>query len=488
MDNHTRGDCLGQLRLGQVHPKMPVLHPAQNRPGGLAAVIRLPPATPVDPSRVITGFDTADELPGPPQVFGEQGNVCASAWQLLTSDSTGKTMTARPARVAVLGATGSIGRSTLEVIAALPERFEVYGLSAHSQWELLLELAHGCQPQCLVLSGAPDGWQPPNDRLPAGGGSGRWLRGADALVELASDRQVDTVVAAIVGRAGLESTLAAAEAGKRIGLANKESLVVAGSLVTAAVARGGAELLPVDSEHSAIFQALHTAPGNAPAGAELRRVILTASGGGLRHLPVEQLASVSVDQALRHPTWEMGPKITIDSATMMNKALEVIEAAWLFGLRADQIEVVVHPQSVVHSMVEFCDGSVLAQLSPPDMRLPIQYALTFPDRLPCPAPPIDWTQPLGLTWEPADRQRYPALELGFEVVRRGGSCGAVLNAANEAAVALFLEHKIGFQDITAVCRAVLDAHTYDPSPGLADLMRADGWARREVQHWAGLKI
>ncbi len=393
-------------------------------------------------------------------------------------------MTARPAQVAVLGATGSIGRSTLEVIAALPQRFEVYGLSAHSQWQLLLQLAEGCQPRCLVLSGAPHGWQPPAAVPPWSGTPGRWRRGAEALVELASDPQVDIVVAAIVGRAGLESTLAAAEAGKRIGLANKESLVVAGSLVTAACQRGAAELLPVDSEHSAIFQALR----GASAGAEVRRVILTASGGGLRNTPLEQLASVSVEQALRHPTWEMGPKITIDSATMMNKALEVIEAAWLFGLRADQIEVVVHPQSIVHSMVEFCDGSVLAQLSPPDMRLPIQYALTFPERLACPAPSIDWTRPLTLNWEPADRQRYPALELGFEVVRRGGSCGAVLNAANEAAVALFLEHKIGFQDITAVCRAVLEAHTYDPSPGLVDLMNVDGWARRQVSQWAGVTI
>jgi 1-deoxy-D-xylulose-5-phosphate reductoisomerase len=393
-------------------------------------------------------------------------------------------MTARPARVAVLGATGSIGRSTLEVIAALPERLEVYGLSAHSQWQRLLQLAQGCQPHCLVLSGASDGWTPPAAGLPGTASPNRWLQGAEGLVTLASDPQVDIVVAAIVGRAGLESTLAAAEAGKRIGLANKESLVLAGSLVTAAVARGGAELLPVDSEHSAIFQALSGAAG----GAQLRRVILTASGGALRHLPLPQLATVTVEQALRHPTWQMGPKITIDSATMMNKALEVIEAAWLFGLRADQIEVVVHPESIVHSMVEFCDGSVLAQLSPPDMRLPIQYALTFPDRLPCPAPTIDWRRSLALHWEPADRERYPALELGFEVVRRGGTCGAVLNAANEAAVGLFLEHKIGFQDITAVCRAVLDAHTYDPSPALADLMRADGWARREVQHWAGLTI
>ncbi|MCA9132809.1 MAG: 1-deoxy-D-xylulose-5-phosphate reductoisomerase, partial [Planctomycetales bacterium] len=289
------------------------------------------------------------------------------------------------------------------------------------------------------------------------------------------------VVAAVVGSAGLPSTLAAAKAGKRLALANKEALVVAGGLLTEALRHSGGVLLPVDSEHSAIFQALQ-----AGGRDEVARIVLTASGGPFRTWSPRRIAEASIEDALAHPTWQMGRKISIDSATMMNKALEVIEARWLFDLPAEKIQVVVHPQSIIHSLVEFVDGSVVAQLSPPDMRLPIQYALTYPDRTACPCPKMDWTQACQLDLEPVDSERFPALELGWEVARRGGSCGVVLNAANEAAVELFLAGEIRFPAIVAGCQRILENHTFDPSPGLAELMRLDRWAREEIHRWAAL--
>jgi 1-deoxy-D-xylulose-5-phosphate reductoisomerase len=242
--------------------------------------------------------------------------------------------------------------------------------------------------------------------------------------------------------------------------------------------RRNARLLPVDSEHSAIHQALQS----GQAG-EVKRIVLTASGGPFRGWTAAQLDTVTPEKALAHPTWVMGKKITIDSATLMNKALEVIEARWLFDLRADQIEVVVHPQSIVHSFVEFVDGSVVAQLSPPDMKLPIQYALTWPERVAGLSPKLDWRKAFQLDFHPPDLETFPALALGFEVARRGGTCGAVLNAANEQAVALFLEGRIRFRDIATACRAVLDAHDYEPQPQLATLWRLDAWARHEVTRW-----
>jgi len=286
-------------------------------------------------------------------------------------------------------------------------------------------------------------------------------------------------MAAIVGIAGLESALAAANAGKRLALANKESLVVSGSLMMEAAKASGAEILPVDSEHSAIFQCLRAGHQKS----DLKRIILTASGGPLRDWPIDKLSTATVENALSHPTWQMGRKITVDSATMMNKALEIIEAKWLFDLGPDQIEVVVHPQSIIHSMVEFRDGSVISQMSPPDMRLPIQYALTFPERLPSPSPKFDWTKPMNLEYRPADLERYPALGLGFEVAKNGGTCGSVLNAANEAAVELFLNHKIKLTEIATICRQVLDHHHYSPSPTLSELLDLDRWGRTEVQRW-----
>jgi 1-deoxy-D-xylulose-5-phosphate reductoisomerase len=283
---------------------------------------------------------------------------------------------------------------------------------------------------------------------------------------------------AIVGAAGLEGTWAALEAGKTVALANKETLVVAGPLVMDLARRRNATILPVDSEHSAIFQAM--AAGRPK---EVRRVILTSSGGPFRGKSARQLAEVTPEEALRHPTWKMGPKISIDSATLMNKALEVIEARWLFGLEPDQIEVVVHPESIVHSMVEFIDGSVVAQLSPPDMKLPIQYAFTYPDRVAGSCPILDLTRAMTLHFEPPDRETFTALDLGFEVMKRAGTSGAALNAANEAAVARFLTGEIGFLDIARACRSVLDNHPFDPRPSLDALWRVDAWARQEVGRW-----
>ncbi len=262
------------------------------------------------------------------------------------------------------------------------------------------------------------------------------LGGVDGLIRMVQHPEADRVLSAIVGAVGLSGTWAALEAGKIVALANKETLVVAGPLVMELARERGATILPVDSEHSAIFQAL-----KAGGRGEVRRVVLTSSGGPFRGKTARELARVTPEDALKHPTWRMGPKITIDSATLMNKALEVIEARWLFGLEPEQVDVVIHPESVVHSFVEFVDGSVIAQLSPPDMRLPIQYALTYPERTAGPSPRVDWTRPFALHFEPPDRETFPALELGFEVMRRGGTAGAALNAANEAAVARFLARR-----------------------------------------------
>lgn len=379
--------------------------------------------------------------------------------------------------VAILGSTGSIGKSTLDVLSHMKDRFQVSVLSCHQNLPLLEEQCRDFLPKHAIVTGLADD-NHPDWKGVTETGTTRGC-GMDRLVEVIRDGAADIVIAAIVGIAGLESSLAAAQACKRLALANKESLVVAGQLMVDALQESGAELLPIDSEHSAIFQALRS--GRQPH--EVRRIILTASGGPLRDWPVADLAHATVDDALAHPTWNMGKKITVDSATMMNKALEVIEAKWLFDVSPDQIEVVVHPQSIVHSMVEFIDGSVIAQMSPPDMRLPIQYALTYPERTESPARRIDWSRPCHLDWKPVDWERYPALELGFEVARRGGTCGAVLNAANEAAVELFLNHRIRLTEIATICRTILDHHHYSPSPDLDELLRLDRWSRDEVSRW-----
>jgi 1-deoxy-D-xylulose-5-phosphate reductoisomerase len=381
-----------------------------------------------------------------------------------------------PRNVAILGSTGSIGRSALDVIAHDGgSRLRAFGLSAHANLDLLVEQARAVRPRFIALTdpaaaGRLDG---------ALDGTGvEVLDGPDAVERLVTHPEVERVLTAIVGAAGLRGTWAAIEAGKTIALANKETLVVAGALISDLARRRGVDLLPVDSEHSAIAQAMRC--GRA---SEVTRVVLTSSGGPFRGRSASELHDITPEQALRHPTWKMGPKITIDSATLMNKALEVIEARWLFDLRPDQIEVVIHPESVVHSLVEFADGSSIAQLSPPDMKLPIQYALTYPDRVPGPSPRLDLTRPFALNFQPPDCDAFPCLELGFEVLRRGGTAGAALNAANEAAVARFLGRSLRFTDIPRVCRAALENHPYDPSPSLDALLAVDAWARQEVGRW-----
>jgi 1-deoxy-D-xylulose-5-phosphate reductoisomerase len=383
---------------------------------------------------------------------------------------------AAPLRVAVLGSTGSIGRSTLDVIAAAPERFAPFLLAAHRSTRAVVEQAHACRPRHVVLVDPAAAAEIGVGALPSGT---RLAVGPEALDDLVRSPEVDRVVSAIVGAAGLRSTWAALEAGKTVALANKETLVMAGPLATRLAARTGGRIVPVDSEHSAIHQALRTGTTD-----EVTRIVLTASGGPFRTRPRETLAAVTPAEALKHPTWSMGPKITIDSATMMNKALELIEARWLFGLPAEKLAVLVHPQSIVHSMVEFIDGSVIAQLSPPDMRLPIQYALSYPARIDGPARRFDFTRPLSLDFEPPDPVRFPAVRLGHEAASRGGTAGAVLNAANEEAVRGFLEGTIRFTDIADVCARVLDEHPFQPDPSLDDVRRLDAWARQEVVKWA----
>ena len=384
-------------------------------------------------------------------------------------------MILRPKNVAVLGATGSIGRSTLDVIRASEGRLRAWALSANERCEELLALAQEFKPAFVVATDqqAADlvAWQD----LPSGC---ELIIGAAGLDEVATATETDVVLAAIVGSAGLGSTWAAVAAGKTVALANKETLVLAGHLVTKLAEQSGATILPVDSEHSAIFQAI-----SAGKRGEVRRVVLTASGGPFLNRSLNDLANVSVEEALAHPNWEMGPKITVDSATMMNKALEIIEARWLFDLSADEISVVVHPQSIVHSMVEFVDGSVLAQMSPPDMKLPIQYALEYPHRHEGIAEKLDVSRQIQLEFQPPDFERFPALELGLAAARTGGSTGAVLNAANEAAVASFLDGELPFTEFVPACAAAVNQHEFDPNPGLEELLHLDAWARQEVSRW-----
>ncbi|MFO0876758.1 MAG: 1-deoxy-D-xylulose-5-phosphate reductoisomerase [Gemmataceae bacterium] len=391
----------------------------------------------------------------------------------MTADVSSPSSSGSKKRIVVLGSTGSIGTSTLDVVEHLPGRLDIFGLSAHSRIDLLLEQAHQFRPRCVCVTDPAIQVDPA--RLPAGC---RLLRGTQGLVEMVQAPEVDVVVTAIVGAAGLEGTWAALEAGKTIAVANKETLVLAGAQVTELAARQGVRLLPVDSEHSAIFQAL---AGSAPD--EVERIVLTGSGGPFRGRKRAELEAVTVEQALCHPTWSMGRKITIDSATLMNKALEVIEARWLFNLAPDRIDVIIHPQSIIHSFVEFQDGSILAQMSPPDMRLPIQYALTYPQRLPGPARRLNWRQLASWQFEQPDHETFPSLQLGYEAARQGGTCGAVLNAANEVAVAGFLDGQLPFLDIPRVCRAALDHHHYNPRPTLAELAASDRWARQEVGRW-----
>jgi len=383
-------------------------------------------------------------------------------------------MTKKPMRkIAILGSTGSIGTNAIQVVNSL-DNYELFALSAHSKLQVLGEQVIANRPAFAVASDpetARKSTFPDVDETDS-------LIGHDHLETIASHPDVDVVLAAIVGAAGLRSTWAAIESGKQVALANKETLVVAGPLAMSLAKQRNATILPVDSEHSAIFQALN---GENPKN--IRKVILTASGGPFRNASMDELRCATVKSALNHPTWQMGPKITVDSATMMNKSLELIEARWLFDLPAEKIEVVIHPQSIVHSLVEFVDGSVMAQLSPPDMKLPILYALTYPDRSSGPTEKLDFREAFHLDFQPPDFEKFPALLLGSEVARNGGTTGAVLNAANEAAVAAFLNGQIGFLDITRACRDVLKQHDFDPSPTLDQLISMDLWARKEINKW-----
>ncbi len=378
-------------------------------------------------------------------------------------------------RVAVLGSTGSIGVSTLDVIARHPERFEVVALSAHSNIARLLEQCIAHAPRFVVVS-SPDRAAPLTEGLARAGLSAEVLVGGDALAAIAAHADVDVVMAGIVGAAGLRSALAAAEAGKRILLANKEALVMSGPLFMSAVKRGGATLLPVDSEHNAIFQCR---AGDHPRG--VRKVVLTASGGPFLRASEEFLHTVTPEQACAHPRWSMGRKISVDSATLMNKGLELIEACLLFDLAPAQVEVVVHPQSIVHSLVEYCDGSMLAQLGNPDMRVPIAHALGWPDRIDSGVESLDVVRAGRLDFEAPDLARFPCLSLAMTVAGLGGTAPAVLNAANEVAVHAFLERRLGFTDIPRTIEAVLEQHSVRSVSSLEDVLAADEWSRRQTQ-------
>ena len=378
-------------------------------------------------------------------------------------------MTQSKQRLAVLGSTGSIGTQTLDIVRRYGDRFEITTLSAHSNGKKLVEQAVEFTPDNVVIADKTH-YTAVRDALadhPV-----KVYAGSDALEQVVCSEQVDTVVMALVGYSGLFPTVSALKHGKKVALANKECLVVAGEIVTRLSAEHRAPIIPVDSEHSAIFQCL---TGEHSA---VEKVILTASGGPFLHRPAEELERVSVEEALNHPSWCMGAKVTIDSASLMNKGFEVIEARWLFGLRPEQIDVVIHPRSVIHSMVQFGDGAVKAQIGTPDMHLPIQYALTFPQRLPLQGPRIDFCKLGCLEFFEPDPMRFPNLALAFECLRRGGNAGAVLNAANEVAVAAFLDRKIRFTDIARINEETLGRTTLRECVSLEEYRRTDREARQ----------
>ncbi len=381
-------------------------------------------------------------------------------------------------RIAILGSTGSIGQSALAVVDAHPDRLQVVALAAGENAELLASQIAQYKPRIAAMAtGAAV------DRLRQNGSTAGVTiadTGRDGLVSVATHVDADVVLCASSGTEALEAVLAAIDCGKTIALANKEVLVMAGALVTEAASRRGATILPVDSEHNAIHQCLH-----GRSLAEIRRLVLTASGGPFRGRTAAELAAVSAADALKHPTWRMGRKITVDSATLMNKGLEVIEARWLFGVRADQIDVVIHPQSVVHSMVELVDGSIVAQLGVTDMRLPIQYAFSYPERWGGPLPPIDLARAGRLEFEAPDTAAFPCLRLAYRALEAERSLPVVLNAANEVAVARFLDGRISFNDIPVVIERSLDAHRPAEVTTLAAVRAVDTWARAFSQDVAG---
>lgn len=375
-------------------------------------------------------------------------------------------------RIALLGSTGSIGEQTLDVVRTRGDMFEVAVLTAGSNWVRLAEQAIEFLPDAVVI--ADDRWYG-DLRLALEKYPIKVYAGADALEQMVRGGSADVVVNALVGYAGMMPSLAAVETGKKLALANKESLVIAGRQIIAAALENNASILPIDSEHSAIFQSM------VGESSPVRRLILTASGGPFLRTPAEKLCEVSLAQALKHPNWSMGAKITIDSSTLVNKGFEVIEAHWLFGLPAEKIDVLVHPQSVVHSMVEYEDGAIKAQLGTPDMRLPIQYALTFPQRLDFGGDRFDFAKVASFTFEQVDHARFPALGIAYECMRRGGTAPCVMNAANEVAVDAFLKERIGYQDIVRLIERALERADFMALPAVGDYIRCDAEVRRIVR-------
>jgi len=376
-------------------------------------------------------------------------------------------------RIAVLGSTGSIGVQTLEVVRDLGDRFSVVGLAAGRNVSLLARQVEEFRPELVCFQGISNQGQ--ENEYP--------FHVPDSLLlpleDIAAHPDVDLVVVATSGKAGLAPTFAAIRAGKQIALANKEVLVMAGGIIMAEARQHGVEIFPIDSEHSAIWQCLR-----GEKREKVARLILTASGGPFSHYSWEQMAKITPEEALRHPTWRMGEKVTVDSATLMNKGMEIIEARWLFDLPPQNIQVLIHPGSIVHSMVEFADGSVKAQLSVPDMRLPIQYALSYPERVPNPnLPRVNWEQFASLAFEPPDFSRFPCLALAMQAAERGGAFPAVLSAADEVAVGLFLSHRIGFLDIAMLVEDTLDHHQSTDHPSLEEILAADAWAREYAENW-----
>ena len=386
-------------------------------------------------------------------------------------------------RICILGATGSIGESTLDVIARHPDRFRVVALTAHRNAEKLAAQCARFDAELAVI-GDPSCESELRAQLRRHGSRARVLSGPEALVAAADESGADTVMAAIVGAAGLEPTFQAARRGRRILLANKESLVIAGEIFTAEARRNGAAVLPVDSEHNAIFQSLPPGFDDSLGAAGVEKIILTASGGPFLDLPAKDFAAVTPEQACAHPNWSMGRKISVDSATLMNKGLEVIEARWLFNARPEQIEVLVHPQSIVHSMVAYRDGSVIAQLGTPDMRTPIANVLAWPGRIEAGVERLQLAQMNDLSFREPDLDRFPCLALAFEAMRRGDSAPAVLNAANEVAVEYFLEGRIGFDRIPDVVRTALERAEFVPLTCLEDVRAADREARETAENYA----
>ncbi|SDI67674.1 1-deoxy-D-xylulose 5-phosphate reductoisomerase [Pseudomonas delhiensis] len=387
-----------------------------------------------------------------------------------------------PQQVCVLGATGSIGLSTLDVLARHPQRYSVFAITGHSRLAELEALCLAHRPRFAVVA-RDEQARHLQGALRAAGLDTRVLAGEPGLCEVAGHPEVDVVMAAIVGAAGLKPTLAAVQAGKRVLLANKEALVMSGALFMHEVQAHGAVLLPIDSEHNAIFQCM---PGDYARGLEpvgVRRILLTASGGPFRETPLERLAEVSPEQACAHPNWSMGRKISVDSASMMNKGLELIEACWLFDASPSKVEVVIHPQSVIHSLVDYVDGSVLAQLGNPDMRTPIAHALAWPERIDSGVSPLDLFSIARLDFQAPDEQRFPCLRLARQAAEAGGSAPAMLNAANEVAVAAFLERRIRFTEIAVIIDEVLNREAATPVESLDVVLEADRRAREAAQAW-----